>query len=81
MFSIFASNFKFLRVLPLSELLSALGSKSRGPWFKIILLPVAVYLFVYLSISVCLSPVSLSIIPVARLYQHGVTGRNMELLN
>ena len=60
MFSIFASNFKFLRVLPLSELLSALGSKSRGPWFKIILLPVAVYLFVYLSISVCLSPVSLS---------------------
>ena len=60
MFSIFASNFKFLRVSPLSELLSTLGSKSRGPWFKIILLPVAVYLFVYLSISVCLSPVSLS---------------------
>ena len=46
----FVTNFRFLRVLPLSELLSVLGLKCREAWFKIISISTPVYLPIYLFI-------------------------------
>ena len=56
---ILRSNFKFLRVWPLSKLLSALELKSNGAWFKITPLPTP-DLVIYLFTLVCYGHVSLS---------------------